>query len=116
MDMKEWGGGILSPDVNKKALETQKSNKPIRLIRLSQFLLQTVGTRKLPTVTKGQVPPRVLMKMDIEGSELDVLPDIIFNGGLSVVNGLMIEFHSKMETLPHRKVAHQKASTIHKTE
>jgi len=112
MAMKEWGGGILSPDVNAIALEAQKSAKPIRLVRLSQFLLQTVGRRKLPPATKGQGPPRVLMKMDIEGSEIDVLPDILFNGGLSAVNGLMIEFHSRLEKLPQRKASHQKLNDI----
>ena len=48
MAQKEWGGGILSPDVNNIALESQKSAKPIKLVRLSQFLLETVGRRKLP--------------------------------------------------------------------
>ena len=112
MAQKEWGGGILSPDVNNIALESQKSAKPIKLVRLSQFLLETVGRRKLPPTPNGEGPPRVLMKMDIEGSEIDVLPDILFNGGLSVVNGLMIEFHERLEKLPKRKEAHKKLNDI----
>ena len=108
MDMKEWGGGILPPEVNNIALESQKSTKKIRLVRLSQFLLEKVARRKLPQALEGEGPPRVLMKMDIEGSEVDVLPDILFNGGLGVVNGLMIEFHERLEKLPERKMAHQK--------
>jgi len=112
MAHKEWGGGILSPDVNNIALESQKSAKPIKLVRLSQFLLETVGRRKLPPSPKGEGPPRVLIKMDIEGSEIDVLPDILFNGGLSAVNCLMIEFHERLEKLPIRKEAHKKLNDI----
>ena len=34
---------------------------------------------------------RVLMKMDIEGSEIDVILDIILTGGLQYVNKVITE-------------------------
>ena len=35
--------------------------------------------------------PRVLMKMDIEGSEIDVILGIILTGGLQYVNKVITE-------------------------
>ena len=95
--------------MNNRALDAKKA--PIRLLRLSQFLLDVVGKRKLPPSPGGGQPPTVLMKMDIEGSEIDVLPDILFNGGLSVINGLFIEFHERMEKKPSRKKAHKQVNS-----
>ena len=103
--MKEWGGGILPPSVNNIAKVLPAQN--IRLVRLADFLKNVVSRRNLPKAPKGKMPPRVLMKMDIEGSEIDVLPDILFNGGLGAINGLMIEFHSRLEKIPERQKAHQ---------
>merc|ERR1712029_1130599 len=105
MEAKEWGGGILAPEVNNIALQSQKSTSSIRLVRLSQFLQEVVAKRKLPPGTYGSRPPKVLMKMDIEGSEVDVLPDILLNGGLGAVNGLQIEFHDRLEVIPERQAA-----------
>ena len=101
----------MPPKVNSIALEAKKSATPISLVRLSQFLTDVVAKRKLPP-SEGRVqPPKVLMKMDIEGSEIDVLPDILFNGGLGVINRLFIEFHELNEKIPSRKAAHKQVNS-----
>ena len=45
-------------------------------MRLSQFVLDVVATRKLPLLSTekplGSKPPSVLMKMDIEGRSLTI--------------------------------------------
>ena len=46
------------------------------------------------------------MKMDIEGSEVDVIPDLIFSGGLEHINRIMVEWHPRLETSSRRKQAH----------
>jgi len=114
MAYKEWGGGILPPEVNNIALADQKSSVPITLLRLSEYLTNVVAKRKIPSLGQDVklMTPKVLMKMDIEGSEIDVLPDILFNGGLGAVNGLMIEFHERLEKLEARKAAHRKLEKI----
>ena len=38
-------------------------------------------------------PPAVLMKMDIEGSEVDVIPDLMVMGAMSEVDLMMAEWH-----------------------
>ena len=58
---------------------------------LSDILKNDVGKRKPPLKIDEDDLLRVLMKMDIEGSEIDVIPDIIFTGGLQYVNKVMIE-------------------------
>ena len=42
--------------------------------------------RKVPVKIDEDDLPRVLMKMDIEGSEIDVILDIIFTGRLQYGN------------------------------
>ena len=42
------------------------------------------------------------MKMDIEGSEVDVIPDLIFTGGLQFINSIMVEWHERLEKLTER--------------
>ena len=55
------------------------------------------------------------MKMDIEGSEVDVMPDLIFTGGLQYINAIMVEWHERLEKLPQRKRAQQQLETIVET-
>ena len=106
--MLEWGGSILSPNVktNSKTPKNMAASK-ITVLRLSDFLKNDVGKRKLPVQIDKDDPPRVLMKMDIEGSEIDVIPDIIFTGGLQYVNKLMIEWHGRLEKQEGRKQTHK---------
>ena len=52
-------------------------------MRLSDYILERVMTRSVPEVVSSQ-SPSVLMKLDIEGSELEVLTDMIVSGALQV--------------------------------
>ena len=116
----EWGGGVLPPNINNIAQEKQKSNtapefKEVTLIRLSEFLSDVVGTRKIPTPINSSIPPQVVMKMDIEGSEVDVIPDMLFTGGFQYVNTLMVEWHERLERLEERKSAQNQLQSIVRT-
>ena len=51
------------------------------------------------------------MKTDIERSEMEVISDIIFTGGLQYVNRLMIEWHQRIEKLEKRKQRHDSLNT-----
>jgi len=42
----------------------------------------------------------ILLKMDIEGSEFEVLPKMIKEGSLSYINGIRIEFHDRLLLYP----------------
>ena len=106
----EWGGGILPPkiiNIAKDNINDKENSKftDITLIRLSNFLNNVVGKRIVPALSSQSSPPRVVMKMDIEGSEVDVIPDLIFNGGLQHINVLMVEWHPRLENLHERKMS-----------
>lgn len=79
--------------------------KNVTLIRLSDFVKNVVGRRKIPVISAEIGPPRVVMKMDIERSEVDVIPDLIFSGGLAHINRIMVEWHKRLETLSERRQA-----------
>jgi len=121
----EWGGGILPPSINNIAMHTVPSNNritegpnkssQIKLMRLSDCLKNVVKTRKIPSIGIMKRPPKIVMKMGIEGSEIDVMPDLIFTGGLQYINAIMIEWHTNHEVLPERKMAQKQLETIVKT-
>ena len=96
--MLGYGGNILSPDVktNRKNPKNLSASK-ITVLGLSDFLKNDVRKRKHPVKIDEDDPPRVLMKMNIEGSEIDVNPDIIFTLDLQYVNELMIQWHERLE-------------------
>ena len=61
------------------------------------------------------MPPNVVMKMDIEGSEVDVIPDLLFTGGLQFINNIMVEWHDRLEKLYYRRKAQQQLRLIIRT-
>ena len=50
--------------------------------------------------------------MDVEGSEVDILSDLIFRGGLQHVNIIMIEWHQRLEKLEIRRDAQKSLKAI----
>ena len=108
-------GGILSPNLSVSKNKNQsnfitKENK-INLVQLSDFLKNVVSKRKLPMYDAAS-PPKLVIKMDIEGSEVGVIPDLIFNGGLRYVNLLMVEWHAIYERILTRRKAHSQLRDI----
>ena len=108
-------GGILSPNLSVSKNKNQsnvitKENK-INLVQLSDFLKNVVSERKLPMYNAAS-PPKLVIKMDIEGSEVGVVPDLIFNGGLRYVNLLMVEWHARYERILTRRKAHSQLREI----
>ena len=106
----ELAGGILPPTIIKNAKNHSNddkvlNSKNISVMRLSDFLINMVGKRKIPVPFFYNSPPRVVMKMDIEGSEVDVIPDLIYSGGLQYINTLMIEWHERMQKFQEIKIS-----------
>ena len=107
ISQRQIGGGIVPPNQHDyyKAKDEKLKSSNVTLLRLSEFLINVVRTRKIPTkFYDPKFPPKVVMKMDIEGSEIDVLPDLIFTGSLQYINRLMIEWHPHRETQQDRKL------------
>jgi len=86
----EWGASIVK---SKKAFTPAGSAK---MIRLSDYILHKVITRKLPkplNVEELEQKPNVVVKLDIEGSELEVLTDLLVTGSLQHVDFVSAEYH-----------------------
>ena len=55
----------------------------VSMMRLSDFVTNVVATRKVPPMNQAKLksqPPAVLMKMDIEGSEIEAMTDLVLTG------------------------------------
>ena len=76
----DLGGGILPPETFNVAKNKIQENKNVRLIKLADFLETVVKSRKIPQIDLPKRPPRVLMKMDIEGMEIEVVADLLLSG------------------------------------
>ena len=112
----EWGGGILPHSIIKDAHDnsTKDNYAKVNLVRLSDFLKVVVGKRRIPQPidTYKHKPPRVVMKVDIEGSEIEVIPDLLFSGGLEFVTVLMMEWHAFLQQKQQRIETTSLLSTI----
>jgi hypothetical protein len=58
-------------------------------MRLADYIFERVLTRSVPDPVSARFPT-VLMKLDIEGSELEVLTDMIVSGALQVNTCLLL--------------------------
>ena len=65
-------------------------------MRLSSWIADNVLSRKMPETVHGRYEngPKIVMKLDIEGSEYVVLPDLISSGVLCQLDFVFMEFHS----------------------
>eukprot|EP00956_Cyclotella_meneghiniana_P045247 scaffold360513_cov79-Cyclotella_meneghiniana.AAC.1 len=68
-------------------------------VRLSKWILNEIRDREIPSTPFIEHPfgPRVVMKLDIEGLEFKVFPDLITSGALcDTVHFVFGEFHSSV--------------------
>ena len=66
------------------------------MTRLADYVLNKVNTRKIPHLLSAEMlkqKPNVVMKLDIEGSELEVLTDLLVTGSLQHVDLVAVEYH-----------------------
>ena len=58
----------------------------VPIIRLATFLLEEIRDRTLPEIVHGShassIGPKVVLKIDVEGMEFVILPDLVTSGAL----------------------------------
>jgi len=64
----------------------------VQVVRVARFITDVVAKRRLP-VSAEVVTPRVVVKCDIEGGELEVVTDLVVSGALGVIDNLHMEWH-----------------------
>ena len=55
---------------------------------------------------------QIMMKMDIEGSELEVIHDLILSGSFLHIDYIMVEWHSRISGMEKRKKQMEKESLL----
>ena len=62
----------------------------VKVVRIAQYINEVVATRKLPEGRKGSV----LMKLDVEGGELEIVADLIMSGALANIDNILVDWNT----------------------
>ena len=72
--------------------ETFADAVEVKSMWLAEFINEVVAKRRRPDNEKGNV----VMKLDVEGKEIDILPDLIVSGAIQHIDNMYVEFHPQM--------------------
>ncbi|KAL7460291.1 hypothetical protein ACHAXS_000755 [Conticribra weissflogii] len=90
---KELGFSAVTP---KTLYGKESKSVTVPTIRLASWIIREIRDRQIPKTTYSgtRSKPKVVMKMDIEGIEYRVFPDLLLTGALcDTIDFLMGEFH-----------------------
>jgi len=90
-----WGSSTVS---SKNYDDSARQSITVHQVNLSDFLLGL--KERNGQGTQAFLKPTVVMKMDIEGAEYKILPNLIQTGALCMINYLLIEWHHEMRNFP----------------
>merc|ERR1712083_1050663 len=76
----------------------------VQVVRFAKFVTDVVGKRKLPN-SAGVTKPKVVIKADIEGAELKIIPDMVVTGAFGHVDNLHMEWHGNASYRQGREAA-----------
>ena len=95
-DFEFWGASVVPEARGPHGLS---QSVMIPSVNFSQFVLDEIAGRKIPAEDLAAgITPRVLMKLDIEGSEYEVLPALMETGALCHINTIFLEWHPRVAT------------------
>ena len=60
----------------------------VKVVRIAQYINEVVATRKLPEGRKGSV----VMKLDVEGGEVEIVADLIMSGALANIDNILVDW------------------------
>eukprot|EP00584_Thalassiosira_punctigera_P016373 CAMPEP_0172576180 /NCGR_PEP_ID=MMETSP1067-20121228/137582_1 /TAXON_ID=265564 ORGANISM="Thalassiosira punctigera, Strain Tpunct2005C2" /NCGR_SAMPLE_ID=MMETSP1067 /ASSEMBLY_ACC=CAM_ASM_000444 /LENGTH=194 /DNA_ID=CAMNT_0013368843 /DNA_START=2648 /DNA_END=3232 /DNA_ORIENTATION=+ len=95
LEKEEWETGF-SAVTPKNLYGGDATARTVIIVRLASWIRDEIEDRLLPTVaySEGIMEPRVVMKLDVEGLEFRVFPDLLSTGALcNNIYFLMGEFH-----------------------
>ncbi len=85
-------GGKVIVVQDSESSSSLSSATPVKTTRLSRFILETVATRRLPP---EDGVGSVLLKLDVEGAELEVMADLIATGAAGRLRRILVEWHDQ---------------------
>ncbi|KAL7532108.1 hypothetical protein ACHAWF_004013 [Thalassiosira exigua] len=95
-EKEAWENGF-SAVTPKTLYGANATKKTVKIIRLASWIRDEIEGREIPTNQHSELHsnrPKVVMKLDIEGLEFSVFPDLLLTGALcNNISFLMGEFH-----------------------
>lgn len=91
-DYYDLAASSMPNDFLRKRRAPPLIRREVPMVDLAQFLLEEVGNRPLAAAKSAAV----VMKLDIEGGEMELLPRLVHSGALCAVDVLYIEYHHWM--------------------
>ena len=62
-------------------------------MRIAQYIKDVVATRAIPP---GRGPGAVVMKLDVEGGEVEIMADLIMSGALAHLDNIHVDWESQV--------------------
>ena len=63
----------------------------MRVVRIAEYINQVVATRQLPP---GRGPGAVLMKLDVEGLEVEIVSDLVMSGAIAHLDNVHVDWET----------------------
>ena len=63
------------------------------MVRIAQYIKDVVATRAVPP---GRGPGAVVMKLDVEGGEVEIMADLIMSGALAHLDNIHVDWESQV--------------------
>lgn len=86
-----WAAQVISD--TDSADRTKNLVVSVKSMDITRFIMDDVAQRIIPPSIGNMKPPSVTMKLDIEGSETSVLPNMLVKGAFCVVDSVIPELH-----------------------
>ena len=61
------------------------------MVRIAQYIKDVVATRAIP---RGRGPGAVVMKLDVEGGEVEIMADLIMSGALAHLDNIHVDWEA----------------------
>ena len=70
----------------------QNDTTEVKAIRIAEYINNVVGTRKIPENTNNRTNAAVVMKLDVEGKELEIMADLVMSGALQHLDNIHVDW------------------------
>ena len=61
------------------------------MVRIAQYIKDVVATRVIP---RGRGPGAVVMKLDVEGLEVEIVSDLIMSGAIAHLDNIHVDWET----------------------
>ena len=108
LDGSFWPMGVAGRLIEGEEEEKMHTEvEEVDSIRIAEFITDVVATRDIP----GNVQGAVVMKLDVEGKELEVIADLVMSGALSHLDNIHVDWTNDL--LVDGKKVNKLAESIH---